>query len=67
MKVPFGKYKDKEITELLNDKNYFNWCIKEKIFNQFKTKDPQFFEEINKHIIKPKKIKIVEEKNNVLI
>lgn len=62
MKVPFGKYKDKEINELLNDKNYFNWCIKEKIFNQFKTKDPQFFEEINKHIIKPKKIKIVEEK-----
>lgn len=62
MKVPFGKYKDKEITELLNDKNYFNWCIKEQIFNHYETKDPQFFEEINKHIIKPKKIKIVEEK-----
>lgn len=24
--VPFGKYKDKPITELLNDPNYLDWC-----------------------------------------
>jgi hypothetical protein len=31
MIVPFGKYKDKDYSELLNDKKYYEWCIKEKI------------------------------------
>ena len=54
MKVPFGKYKDKDYLELLNDKQYYEWCIKENIFNQYKTKDPEFYELVTKIIHKNK-------------
>ena len=62
MKVPFGKYKDKDYLELLNDKQYYEWCIKENIFNQYKTKDPEFYELVTKIIHKNK---IVDEKQQV--
>ena len=33
-KVPFGKYEGQPIKTLLNDKNYFEWCKKQKWFQK---------------------------------
>ena len=32
--VPFGKYKDKSVTELLADKNYVDWLKKQSWFSE---------------------------------
>jgi hypothetical protein len=63
MIVPFGKYKDKDYSELLNDKKYYEWCIKEKIFNQYKSKNPHFYELVTK---KTQQNKVIEENQQLL-
>ena len=33
--VPFGKYKDRPVTDLLNDPEYLNWCKKQSWFEKY--------------------------------
>lgn len=50
--VPFGKYKDQPITELLSDQSYLDWIATQpEIIEYLKTSHPEIFTLVSRHTI----------------